>query len=228
MISISGVATHTLLDSGATHSFISGKFVQQLGIISVAMDSGFRVSIPSRDQMFTSQIASRLELRLQHYVVQANLIMLPLPEFDIILGMDWLYLNGAFIDFQQRSVSVQSPSGIPPDRELEFSIELMSGTVPISKVPYRLAPAEMIMKDLKDQIHYLLDKGFIRHNISPRDAPVLFFKKKDGIMRLCIDFRDLNRFTINNKYPLSRIDDLFNQLQGASVLSKIDLRSGYH
>ncbi|XP_073275412.1 uncharacterized protein [Primulina huaijiensis] len=87
-IYIAGVPMHALLDSGATHSFISESFVKRLGIIPVAMDSRFRVSIPSGDQMFTSRIVKRLELRLQKYAVHADLIVLPLPEFDIILGMD--------------------------------------------------------------------------------------------------------------------------------------------
>ncbi|XP_073046070.1 uncharacterized protein [Primulina eburnea] len=96
---ITGVATHALLDSGATYSFISESFVKGLGIIPVAMDSGFRVSIPSGEQIFTSQIVKRLELMLQKYTVHADLIVLPLPEFDIILGMDWLSSHGAVIDF---------------------------------------------------------------------------------------------------------------------------------
>ncbi|XP_073290981.1 uncharacterized protein [Primulina huaijiensis] len=196
------------------------------------MDSGFRVSIPFKDQMFTSQIVKGLELRLQKNEVQADWIVLLLPEFDIILGIDWLSLNGVVINFRPRSVSfrpasskpfmfdaarhqqmphviscmcvrklmklgcqaflasivsVSGPisqrledvdvvrdfpsvlsndvSGIPPDIEVHFSIELMTGTVPISKVPYRLAPAEM--KELKDQIQDLLDKGFIRPRFSP-------------------------------------------------------------
>ncbi|XP_073030709.1 uncharacterized protein [Primulina eburnea] len=192
------------------------------GIILVEMDSGFRVSILSRDQMFTSRIVRGSELRLQQKAVQADLIVLLLPEFDIILGMDCLSSHGALIDFRQSSVSVRPPSvkpfvfevarhqqfphvisclcarklikrgwqaflasivsvtdlvrqrledvdvvrefssvypddvsGIPPDREADFSIELMPGTVPISKACYRLAPAEM--KEPKDQIQDLLD-----------------------------------------------------------------------
>ena len=115
--------------------------------------------------------------------------------------------------------------GLPPDREVEFSIDLVPGTAPISKAPYRMALAKL--KELKGQLEELLDKGFIRPSASPWGAPVLFVKKKDGSMRLCIDYRELNRVTIKNKYPLPRIDDLFDQLQGAQVFSKIDLRSGY-
>ena len=116
--------------------------------------------------------------------------------------------------------------GLPPDREIEFSIDLLPGFNPICKAPYRMAPAEL--RELKAQLQELLDKGFIRPSVSPWGAPVLFVKKKDGNMRLCIDYRELNRVTMRNKYPLPRIEDLFDQLQGAQVFSKIDLRSVYH
>ena len=116
--------------------------------------------------------------------------------------------------------------GSPPVREIDFSIELLPGSMPISQAPYRMAPAEL--KELKTQLQELVDKGFIRPSMSPWGAPVLFVKKKDGTMRLCIDYRKLNQVTMKNKYPLPRIDDLFDQLRGASVFSKIDLRSGYH
>ncbi|KAL0534048.1 hypothetical protein IC582_028325 [Cucumis melo] len=116
--------------------------------------------------------------------------------------------------------------GLPPHREVEFAIELEPGTVSISRAPYRMAPAEL--KELKVQLQELLDKGFIQPSVSPWGAPVLFVKKKDGSMRLCIDYRELNKVTVKNRYPLPKIDDLFDQLQGATVFSKIDLRSGYH
>ncbi|KAL0534760.1 hypothetical protein IC582_029053 [Cucumis melo] len=116
--------------------------------------------------------------------------------------------------------------GLPTHREVEFSIELESGTVPIFRAPYRMAPAEL--KELKVLLQELPDKGFIRPSVSPWGAPVLFVKKKDGSMRLCIDYRELNKVTVKNRYPLPRIDDLFDQLQGATMFSKIDLRSGYH
>nr|GEW41645.1 putative reverse transcriptase domain-containing protein [Tanacetum cinerariifolium] len=100
------------------------------------------------------------------------------------------------------------------------------GATPVARVPYRLAPSEL--KELSEQLKELSEKGFIRPSSSPWGAPVLFVKKKDGSFRMCIDYRELNKLTIKNKYPLPRIDDLFDQLQGSSVYSKIDLRSGYH
>ena len=116
--------------------------------------------------------------------------------------------------------------GLPPEREVEFGIELVPGTTPISKTPYRMALAEL--KELKAQLEEMLESGFIRPSTSPWGAPVLFVKKKDGTLRLCIDYRELNKVTVKNKYPIPRIDDLFDQLQGSSIYSKIDLRTGYH
>ncbi|GJS49853.1 putative reverse transcriptase domain-containing protein [Tanacetum coccineum] len=116
--------------------------------------------------------------------------------------------------------------GLPPTRQVEFQIDLIPGAAPVARAPYRLAPSEM--KELSDQLKELSDKGFIRPSSSPWGAPVLFVKKKDGSFRMCIDYRELNKLTVKNRYPLPRIDDLFDQLQGSSVYSKIDLRSGYH
>nr|GFA09675.1 putative reverse transcriptase domain-containing protein [Tanacetum cinerariifolium] len=116
--------------------------------------------------------------------------------------------------------------GIPPTRQVEFQIDLVPGAAPVARPPYRLAPSEM--KELSDQLKELADKGFIRPSSSPWGAPVLCVKKKDGSFRMCIDYRELNKLTVKNRYPLPRIDDLFDQLQGSSVYSKIDLRPGYH
>ena len=117
-------------------------------------------------------------------------------------------------------------TSLPPEREIEFKIDLVPGVAPISKTSYRMAPAEL--KELKIQLQDLLERGFIKESDSPWGAPVLFVKKKDGSLRLCIDYRGLNEVTIKNKYPLPLIDGLFDQLQGSVVYSKLDLRQGYY
>ena len=116
--------------------------------------------------------------------------------------------------------------GLSPKREVEFSIDLVPEAGPVSIGPYRMAPTELI--ELKKEVEDLLEKQFIRPSVSPWGALVLLVKKKDGGSRLCVDYRQLNKLTIKNKYPLPRIDDLMDQLHVASVFSKIDLRSGYH
>ena len=116
--------------------------------------------------------------------------------------------------------------GIPPEIEVDLSIEILPGTSPTSKAPYTMAPTKL--KELKIQLQELLDKGLIRPNVSPWGAPVLFVKNKDGTLWICIDYRQINKVTVKNKYPLSRIEDLFDQLKGVGVFSKIDLRSGYY
>jgi len=116
--------------------------------------------------------------------------------------------------------------GLPPDREVEFAIELIPGTPPISRRPYQMPPNELT--ELKNQLNELLDKGFIRPSSSEWGCPALFVKKKDQSLRMCVDYRPLNAVTIKNKYLLPRIDILFDQLSKAKVFSKIDLRSGYY
>ncbi|GJS83563.1 putative reverse transcriptase domain-containing protein [Tanacetum coccineum] len=108
----------------------------------------------------------------------------------------------------------------------EFQIDLIPGAAPVARTPYRLAPSEM--QELSNQLQELTDRGFIRPSTSPWGAPILFVKKKDGSFRMCIDYRELNKLTIKETYPIAQIDDIINKLQGSSVYSKIDLRSGYH
>ncbi|GJX24185.1 putative reverse transcriptase domain-containing protein [Tanacetum coccineum] len=116
--------------------------------------------------------------------------------------------------------------GLPLTRQMEFQIDLVPGDAPVARAPYRLAPSKM--KELSEQLQGLSDKGFIRPSSSPWGTLVLFVKKKDGSFWMCIDYWELNKWTVKNRYPFPRIDDLFDQLQGSSVYSKIDLRSGYH
>jgi hypothetical protein len=109
--------------------------------------------------------------------------------------------------------------GMPPDRDIEFSINLLPGTAPIAKRPYRMAPVEH--EEVKKTIDELLAKGYIRRSFSPWAFPVLLVEKKDGVKRMCVDYRDLNVVTIKNKHPLPHIEDLFDQLQGACIFSKL-------
>ena len=242
--------------------------------------------------MIFEMIVPGSRLVIQNKDFSADLIVLGIHDFDIVLGMDWLSKHGATLDCYKkevRLVRLDEPgvifrgikreiapslinamttlkmmqkgcqgylafvvdkrqegtrledipivkefpdvfpddiSDLPLDREVEFTIDLIPGTEPISIPPYRMAPAEL--RELNAQLEELLSKRFIRPSISPWGAPVLFVKKKYGSLRLCIDYRQMNRVTIRNQYPLSRIDELFDQLQGSRVYSKIDLRSGYH
>ncbi|GJR36571.1 hypothetical protein Tco_1212255 [Tanacetum coccineum] len=116
--------------------------------------------------------------------------------------------------------------GLPPVRQVEFQIDLIPGAALVARAPYRLAPSKM--QELSNQLQELEDQGFIQLSTLPWGAPVLFVKKKDGSFRMYIDYRELNKLTIKNHYPLPRIDELLDQLQGSSVYSKINLRSSYH
>jgi hypothetical protein len=281
-----------LFDSGATHSFISAKYSRRFHINLEPMEVGVVVSTPVGKSVLCRKLVRGCPIHIEGRTLMANLIVLDMEGFDIILGMDWLSNNHAIIDCHNKEIILRLPAdsefqfvgtkvsatpllisatqvkqlvlegcqvylaclkelpqeerkmeeipvvqefldvfpkdfpGLPPDREIEFCIDLISGAAPISKAPYRMAPAKL--KELKTQIQELLDKGFIRPSISPWGAPVLFVKKKDGTFRMCIDYRELNKITIKNKYLLPRIDDLFDQLQSAQIFSKIYLRLGYH
>jgi hypothetical protein len=124
------------------------------------------------------------------------------------------------------NVFLEDLPGLPPERDVEFVIELKPGTTPISRRSYRMPPNELA--ELKIKLQDLLEKGFIWPSSSPWGCPAIFVKKKDQTLRMCVDYKPLNEVTINNKYPLPRIDILFDQLTGARVFSKIDLRSVYH
>jgi hypothetical protein len=115
---------------------------------------------------------------------------------------------------------------MPPERELEFTIDLKPGAEPTARTPYQMSTPEL--QELKIQLKELLDLGLIRPSVSPWGAPVIFIRKKDGSWRIFIDYHQLNKATIKNQYPLPRIDDLFDQMKGEMVFSKIDFQSGYH
>lgn len=266
-----------LIDSGATHSFISSSFVAKSKVECEFLPYTLEISLPSGKILVADQIARNLKMEIDGRGIVVDLILLMIKDFDVILGVDWLSKNYATIHYTERVVIFRRPGekefhfvgteantlsrivsttqvertsrkelcqrflvsmtnikqdklsaedvrivqhykdvfpenilGVPPDRQVEFTIDLVPGATPISKAPYRMAPLEL--QELKVQLKELLDKGFIRASVSPWGAPVLFMKKKDGTMRLCIDYRELNHHTIKNKYPLPRIEDLFDQL----------------
>ncbi|GJU65589.1 putative reverse transcriptase domain-containing protein [Tanacetum coccineum] len=168
-----------------------------------------------------------------------------LGSFDVVIGMDWLSKYHARIICDEKfiHIPINGETLIIPYDQSKTRLSLISciktesspnripnrfilGATPVARAPYRLAPSEM--QELSNQLQELADKGFIRPSTSPWGALVLFVKKKDRSFRMCIDYQELNKLTIKNRYPLPRIDDLFNQLQGSSVYPKIDLRSGYH
>ncbi|GJS60413.1 putative reverse transcriptase domain-containing protein [Tanacetum coccineum] len=234
---IFGRAVFVLFDTGATHSVISTKFASCFTMTPILLDHVLCISTPMKDSARITHVYRDLPLQFDDKIRSVNALPLDMCEFDIILGMDWLAAHRATIDcflatihdttsdvssiHDQPIVSEfqdlfpEELPGIPPIRDVEFNIELIPGAEPISKAPYRMAPIEL--KELKDQLQELLERGFIRPSVSPWGAPVLFVKKKDGSMRLCIDYRELNKITIRNRYPLPRIDDLFDQLQGAKI-----------
>ncbi|KAJ9566947.1 hypothetical protein OSB04_002913 [Centaurea solstitialis] len=190
-------------------------------IVLVTLSDGSVLEVhgekPKRDIKIVSYMKMRSHLRKECVAFLAHVVDKEVKEKRI---QDLPVVR----DFPE--VFPEELPGLPPHRQVEFHIDLVPGAAPIAKSPYRLAPSEM--QELSNQLQELLDKGFIRPSSSPWGAPVLFVKKKDGSFRMCIDYRELNKLTIKNRYPLPRIDDLFDQLQGAAYFSKIDLRSGYH
>ncbi|KAI3739445.1 hypothetical protein L2E82_29849 [Cichorium intybus] len=186
-------------------------------------------------------------LTLNDHVFRVDLMPMTIGSFDVIIGMDWMSLHHAELMCYEKAIRLPLPNnetliiyGDKRGKNLQliscikahkylhkkYCAFLAHVVDKIAKSPYRLAPSEM--QELSSQLQELLDKGFIRPSFSPWGAPVLFVKKQDGSFRMCIDYRELNKITIKNRYPLPRIDDLFDQLQGSKYYSKIDLRSRYH
>jgi hypothetical protein len=151
---------------------------------------------------------------------------IPAEEVSLLNKVQGTSLNEIWIAWEYPDVFPKELLGMPLDHNIEFMIELLPGTPPISKRPYRMPVNELV--ELKKQIAGLQSKGFIHPSSSPWWAPMLFVEKKDGTQWMCVDYRSLNEVTIKNRYTLLRIEDLFDQIKGASVFSKIDLRSGYH
>ncbi|GJX30832.1 putative reverse transcriptase domain-containing protein [Tanacetum coccineum] len=210
-------------------------------------DLGFsyEIEIASGQLVEIDKVIKGCKLEIEGHVFDINLIPFGSGSFDMIIGMDWLSNHKAEIICHEKVVRIPLPDGKVlrvigerPEEKMRHlrsaktkeqkqeEIVLVPRAIPVAKSPYRLAPSKM--EEFSGQLKELQDKGFIRPSSSPWGAPVLFVKKKDGSFRMCIDYRELNKLTIKNRYPLPRIDDLFDQLQGSQYFSKIDLRSGYH
>ncbi|GJY68289.1 putative reverse transcriptase domain-containing protein [Tanacetum coccineum] len=233
-----------LFDSGADFSFISTDFVPLLNMKPKLGNSLFTIDLmPLGHGSFDVIVGMDwLSKHKAEIVCHKKVVRIPLESGEIlhVLGertpeivkalsnvkVDEPKLSDISVVRDFVEVFPKDLSELPPQRQVEFHIDLVPGATPVAKSPYRLAPSEM--QELSTQLQELQDKGFIRPSHSPWGASVLFVKKKDGALRMCIDYRELNKLTIKNSYPLPRIDDLFDQLQGARYFSKVDLRLGYH
>nr|GEY63588.1 putative reverse transcriptase domain-containing protein [Tanacetum cinerariifolium] len=201
---------------------------------NVVADHHYNVEIANGRIIGLNTIMRDCTLNFLNHPFNIDLLLVELGIFDVIVGMDWLSKEGSNernesrlnIISYSKAQEYMSKGCIPPTRQVEFQIDLVPGATPVARAPYRLAPSEM--KELADKLQELTNKGFIRPSSSPWGAPILFVKKKDESFRMCIDYQELNKLTVKNHYPLPRIDDLFDQLQGSSIYSKIDLKSGYH
>ncbi|GJV10696.1 putative reverse transcriptase domain-containing protein [Tanacetum coccineum] len=225
----------TLFDYGVEYSFVSTTFIPLLGIEPTDLGFSYEIEIASGQLVEIDKVIKGCKLEIE--VVR---ILLPNDKVLRVIGerpdekVRLLMSAKAKEQKQEKIVVVRDLpevflddlSGLPPIREIKFQIVLVPGAIPVVKSPYRLTPSKM--KELSGQLKELQDKGFIRPSLSPWGAPILFVKKKDGSFRMCIDYRELNKLTIKNRYPLPRIDNLFDQLQGSQYFSKINLRSGYH
>ncbi|GJT52261.1 putative reverse transcriptase domain-containing protein [Tanacetum coccineum] len=230
----------TLFDSGADYSFVSTTFIPLIGLEPNDLGFRYEIEIASGQLVKIDKVIKGCKLEINGHVFDINLIPFGHGSFDMIIGERpeekvRLLMSAKASDNKQEEIVVvryflevfpDDLSGLPPIRKIEFRIELIPRETPVAKSPYRLAPSEM--EELSGQLKELQDKGFIRPSSSPCGAPVLFVKKNDGSFRMCIDYRELNKLTVKNRYPLPRIDDLFDQLQGSQFFLKIDLRSRYH
>eukprot|EP00253_Pinus_taeda_P019771 PITA_19771 len=291
---ISNLIITVLIDPGATLSYVSPKVVGRCNLQSFKFKNPWLVQLATGAKRRVTAKVNDCSFTIAGQPVTADLNVLPLGSYDILIGMDWLEKHWSLVDCKTKIIYYRDQQGnrkemqgikrpvqvrpitanqlvkcvrkgcqvytiqvgyenskdktaslnsipivqeftdvfpevipsLPPRRNIDFTIELVPGAAPVSRAPYRMSVPELT--ELKMQLQELLDKDYIRPSMSPWGAPVLFVKKKDRTLRMCIDYRQLNKLTIKNKYPLPRINELFDQVKGAMVFSKIDLRSGYH
>ncbi|GKA29690.1 putative reverse transcriptase domain-containing protein [Tanacetum coccineum] len=185
-----------------------------LNIPPITIDTFYNIEMADGNLVSTNTVIQGCTLTLLNQPFKIDLMPIKLGSFDVVIGMDWLSKYHARIICDEKVVHIP----------INGETLIIRGTTPVARAPYRLAPSEM--QELSNQLQELSDRGFIRPSTSPWGAPVLFVKKKDGSFRMCIDYQEFIKLTVKNRYPLPRIDDLFDQLQGSNVYSKIDLRSG--
>ncbi|GKC27660.1 putative reverse transcriptase domain-containing protein [Tanacetum coccineum] len=235
----------TLFDSGADYSFVSTTFLPLLGIEPSDLGFSYEIEIASGQLVEIDKVIKGCKLEIDGHVFDINLIPFGSGSVDVIIGRDWVFDHKAEIICHEKVVRIPLSGGkvlrVIGERPKEKMKHLRSARTKEHKqeeitvvkdfpevFPDDLSKLPPVQK-IKFRIELVpRDKGFIRPSSSPWGAPVLFVKKKDGSFRMCIDYRELNKLTIKNRYPLPKIDDLFNQLQGSHYFSKIDLRSGYH
>ncbi|GKB75438.1 putative reverse transcriptase domain-containing protein [Tanacetum coccineum] len=208
-----------LFDSGADRTFVSTTFSVLLDIVPYTLDVSYVVELT--DGRITKMITflRGCTLGLLGHPFDIDLMHVELGSFDVIISMDWLSRYHVVIACDEKIIHFRQ-------RQVEFQIDLVPDAAPLARSLYRLAPSDM--QELSAQLKELFDIGFIRPCSSPWGASVLFVKKKDGSFQMCIDYRKLNKLTMKNRYPLLRIDNLFDQLQRSSVYSKINVTFGYH
>nr|GEU35740.1 putative reverse transcriptase domain-containing protein [Tanacetum cinerariifolium] len=204
----------TLFHSGADRSFISISFASMLNIPSIKLDTTYNIKMADGNLKSTNTVIQGCTLTLLNQPVKIDLMPIKLGSFDVVIGMDWLSKYHAKIICDEKVFHIP------------IEDETLIIRAPIAHAPYRLAPSKM--QELSNQLQEIVYRCFICPSTSLWGASVLFVKKKYGSFRMCIDYRELNKLSVKNRYPLPRIDDLFDQLQGSSVYSKIDLRSCYH
>ncbi|GJR63564.1 putative reverse transcriptase domain-containing protein [Tanacetum coccineum] len=236
-----------LFDSGVDRSLVSTTFSTLLDIIPDTLDVSYVVELADGRISETNTVLRGCTLRLLGHPFNIYLMPVELGSFDIIIGMDWLANHHAVIVCDEKKETKDKseekrledvstvrdfPDVFPEDlprvpltRQVEFQIDLVSGAAPVARAPYRLTPSEL--QELSTQLQELSDQGFIRPSSSPRRAPVLFVKKKDGSFQMCIDYRELNKLTVKNRYLLPRINDLFDQLVRDEDIPKTAFRTRY-
>ncbi|XP_070026055.1 uncharacterized protein [Nicotiana sylvestris] len=244
IISVGGRDDSVLFDLGPTYSYVSSLFAHFLVISLEPLGTPIHVSIPVGDSVVVDQIYRSCMVTFCGFETRADLLLLDMIDFKVILGMDWLSPYHVVLDCHAKTISLAMP-GLPrlewkgstvdtSSRAISFlkarhmvekgclaylayvrdaiAESPMIDSVPVVREFADVFPSDLQeLKELKEQLEELLAKGFVRSSVSPWDAPVLFVKKKDETMRMCIDYRQSNKITIKNKYPLPRIDDLFDQ-----------------